>query len=67
MLSRTDNFRHLRTTEWQACRASAAGAEILAGLHETDYGSQDFAVRAPEGNRWSFGTYRGEPRKGTAG
>ena len=48
-------------------RASAAGAEILAGLHETDYGSRDFAVRDPEGNRWSFGTYRGEPRKGTAG
>ena len=48
-------------------RATAAGAEILAGLHETDYGSRDFAVRDPEGNRWSFGTYRGEPRKGIAG
>jgi len=45
-------------------RAKAAGAEILAGLHETDYGSRDFAVRDPEGNRWSFGTYRGEPRSG---
>ena len=22
------------------------------------------AARDPEGNRWSFGTYRGEPRKG---
>jgi uncharacterized glyoxalase superfamily protein PhnB len=44
-------------------RATAAGAEILMGLHETDYGSRDFAVRDPEGNRWSFGTYRGEPRK----
>jgi uncharacterized glyoxalase superfamily protein PhnB len=32
-------------------------------LHDTDYGSRDFAVRDPEGNRWSFGTYRGEPRK----
>ena len=31
--------------------------------HDTDYGSRDFAVRDPEGNRWSFGTYRGEPRK----
>jgi len=29
----------------------------------TDYGSHDFAARDPEGNRWSFGTYRGEPRK----
>ena len=45
-------------------RAKAAGAEILAGLHETEYGSRDFAVRDPEGNRWSFGTYRGEPRRG---
>ncbi|MGI8827278.1 MAG: VOC family protein [Chloroflexota bacterium] len=45
-------------------RATAAGAEVLHGLHETDYGSRDFAVRDPEGNRWSFGTYRGSPRKG---
>ena len=36
-------------------RATAAGAEILTGLHDTDYGSRDFAVRDPEGNRWSFG------------
>jgi uncharacterized glyoxalase superfamily protein PhnB len=47
-------------------RATAAGAEILQGLRETDYGSRDFAVRDPEGNRWSFGTYRGEPRKNPA-
>ena len=45
-------------------RATAAGAEVLQGLHETNYGSRDFAVRDPEGNRWSFGTYRGEPRQG---
>ena len=43
-------------------RAVAAGAEIMQDLHETDYGSRDFAARDPEGNRWSFGTYRGEPR-----
>jgi uncharacterized glyoxalase superfamily protein PhnB len=45
-------------------RARAAGAEITAAPHETDYGSRDFSARDPEGNRWSFGTYRGEPRKG---
>ena len=45
-------------------RATAAGAEVLTELHETDYGSRDFAVRDPEGNRWSFGTYRGAPRAG---
>ena len=42
-------------------RATAAGADVLAALHETDYGSRDFAVRDPEGNLWSFGTYRGAP------
>jgi uncharacterized glyoxalase superfamily protein PhnB len=44
-------------------RAIAAGAEVLQSLHDTDYGSRDFAIRDPEGNYWSFGTYRGEPRK----
>jgi uncharacterized glyoxalase superfamily protein PhnB len=44
-------------------RAKAAGAEIISPPHDTDYGSRDFAARDPEGNRWSFGTYRGEPRK----
>jgi uncharacterized glyoxalase superfamily protein PhnB len=44
-------------------RAKAAGAEITAEPHDTDYGSRDFAARDPEGNRWSFGTYRGEPSK----
>jgi uncharacterized glyoxalase superfamily protein PhnB len=43
-------------------RVRSAGAEVTAGLHDTDYGSRDFAIRDPEGNRWSFGTYRGEPR-----
>ncbi len=42
-------------------RARAAGAEITAEPHDTDYGSRDFSARDPEGNRWSFGTYRGEP------
>ncbi|HTS96372.1 MAG TPA: VOC family protein [Streptosporangiaceae bacterium] len=45
-------------------RATAAGARVLRELHHTDYGSRDFAVLDPEGNQWSFGTYRGEPRAG---
>ena len=45
-------------------RAKATGAEIIAEPYDTDYGSHDFAAADPEGNRWSFGTYRGEPRKG---
>jgi uncharacterized glyoxalase superfamily protein PhnB len=44
-------------------KAKAAGAEIITEPHDTDYGSHDFAACDPEGNRWSFGTYRGEPRK----
>ena len=43
-------------------RARAAGAEITSDPHDTDYGSRDFAARDPEGNRWSFGSYRGEAR-----
>ena len=42
-------------------RAIKAGATVTRELHETDYGSRDFIVRDPEGNLWSFGTYRGEP------
>jgi uncharacterized glyoxalase superfamily protein PhnB len=44
-------------------RVTAAGAEVVTPLHDTDYGSRDFALRDPEGNRWSFGTYRGAPRR----
>jgi uncharacterized glyoxalase superfamily protein PhnB len=44
-------------------RAKGAGAEITGEMTETDYGSRGFSARDPEGNRWSFGTYRGEPRK----
>jgi uncharacterized glyoxalase superfamily protein PhnB len=40
----------------------AAGGEVTMDLHDTDYGSRDFAIRDPEGNHWSFGTYRGAPR-----
>jgi len=38
-------------------RATAAGAEITMELTDQEYGSRDFAVRDPEGNQWSFGTY----------
>jgi uncharacterized glyoxalase superfamily protein PhnB len=30
-------------------------------LHDTDYGSHTFTTRDPEGNLWTFGTYRGAP------
>jgi uncharacterized glyoxalase superfamily protein PhnB len=44
-------------------RAKAAGAQITTPMNETGYGSRGFEARDPEGNRWSFGTYRGEPGK----
>lgn len=42
-------------------KAQAAGAEITAGPMDTDYGSHTFSLRDPEGNAWTFGTYRGAP------
>ena len=41
-------------------QAVAAGAEVVRGLVDEDYGSRGFTVRDPEGNLWSFGTYAGE-------
>jgi uncharacterized glyoxalase superfamily protein PhnB len=38
-------------------RASAAGAEVMRELTDTPYGSREFTVSDPEGNRWSVGTY----------
>jgi uncharacterized glyoxalase superfamily protein PhnB len=35
---------------------------VVRELNDTDYGSRDVGFRDPEGNRWSFGTYRGHPR-----
>ena len=43
-------------------RAVAGGATVVEELTDKDYGSRDFAVLDPEGNRWTFGTYRGHPR-----
>lgn len=41
-------------------RATNAGAKVVRELVDEDYGSRGFTVRDPEGNLWSFGTYRGE-------
>ena len=41
-------------------RATGAGAEVVRGLKDEDYGSRGFTVRDRENNLWSFGTYRGE-------
>ena len=39
-------------------RARAAGAEIMLEPTSQDYGGRDYLARDPEGNQWSFGTYR---------
>jgi uncharacterized glyoxalase superfamily protein PhnB len=41
-------------------RAVAAGATVVRDISDEDYGSRGFTVADPEGNLWSFGTYRGE-------
>ncbi|MGW6063019.1 VOC family protein [Streptomyces sp. NPDC055189] len=43
-------------------RLRAAGVEIIREIEDQPYGSREFAIADPEGNKWSFGTYRGAPR-----
>ena len=54
----TDHVEEL----WQRVQ-DAPGVTVIRPLAGTDYGSREFAVRDPEGNQWSFGTYHGEPRR----
>ncbi|WP_163510371.1 VOC family protein [Fodinicola acaciae] len=39
-------------------RAKAAGAVIVRGLTDQDYGSREYVAKDFEGNIWSFGTYQ---------
>ncbi|GAA3566828.1 VOC family protein [Microlunatus spumicola] len=39
----------------------APGVTITRPPSDTGYGSHEFVMTDPEGNFWSFGTYRGEP------
>ena len=41
-------------------RVIGAGAVVVRGLKDEDYGSRGFTVKDHEGNLWSVGTYRGE-------
>lgn len=43
-------------------RARAAGIEVPVEVKERDYDGRELALRDPEGNQWTFGTYHGEPR-----
>ena len=42
-------------------RAVEHDAEIVMPLTDQDYGSREFSLRDPDGNVWTFGTYRGAP------
>ena len=39
-------------------RARDAGAEIIYEPVDQEYGSREYAASDPEGNLWSFGSYR---------
>lgn len=41
-------------------RARAEGATVIRELRDEPWGQRGFTVADPEGNLWSFGTYRGE-------
>jgi len=39
-------------------RAVSAGATIARDYHQPEYGGAGYTALDPEGNRWSFGSYR---------
>ncbi|MGF1545088.1 MAG: VOC family protein [Parvularculaceae bacterium] len=39
-------------------RAAAAGAEIVYGPEDTEFGTRRYRAKDPEGHEWSFGTYQ---------
>lgn len=51
-------YVYLEDVDAHCDRARAAGAEIIRGPEETDYGSREYTARDLEGHLWSFGTYR---------
>jgi len=48
-------------------RAKEAGASIERELTDQDYGSREYTARDPEGNLWSFGTYRPDAEGAASG
>jgi len=38
-------------------RAGAAGAAVVLGPNDEDYGGRGFSCRDPEGHLWNFGSY----------
>lgn len=42
-------------------RVKGCRADIVMDIHDTDFGSRQFALRDPEGRIWSFGTWTHNP------
>ena len=60
--ARAGVYVYVEDVDAHYARATAAGAEIVRPLADTDYGSREYSARDPEGHLWSFGTYRpGQP------
>ncbi len=41
-------------------RVQRSGVRVLREIRDEDYGGRGFTALDPEGNTWSFGSYRGE-------
>jgi uncharacterized glyoxalase superfamily protein PhnB len=55
---RTSLYVAVEDPDAHHARAVEAGAEVVRALSDMDYGSREYGLRDPEGNVWSFGTYR---------
>ena len=51
-------YVYIREVDAHCERARTAGAEVVRGPEDTDYGSREYTARDLEGHLWSFGTYR---------
>ncbi len=50
----------LDDVDGHAEKARTAGAQIVREPEDQDYGGRGYTATDPEGNRWSFGSYRPE-------
>jgi uncharacterized glyoxalase superfamily protein PhnB len=50
-------YVHVEDVDAHCERAKRAGAELVRGPEDTDYGSREYTARDLEGHLWSFGTY----------
>jgi len=51
-------YVYVEDVEAHCARARAAGAEIVRGPENTEYGSWEYTARDLEDHLWGFGTYR---------